>query len=214
MKVNIGPHINWIGPYQIADRIFFWQDKYSDTCPWAKRAYALGSWLSTNKDGTDSRLLKFCEWIQSKRHRKLDVQIDAYDTWSMDYTLAHIVLPMLKQLKATKHGAAQVEDTDVPLTLQSTAPGAKDRCEDEHDLDEHWFTRWDWVLDEMIWAFEQKIDDNSDNQFFDHGTPIVNETFEESISRIKVDYEGLKAHNARKANGFRLFGKYYEALWD
>jgi len=34
------------------------------------------------------------------------------------------------------------------------------------------------------------------------------------LKNIKVDREGLKAHQDRKANGFRLFGKYYQALWD
>jgi len=28
------------------------------------------------------------------------------------------------------------------------------------------------------------------------------------------DKEGWEAWNARKTNGFRLFGKYYEGLWD
>jgi len=28
------------------------------------------------------------------------------------------------------------------------------------------------------------------------------------------DSEGMKAHQKRMSNGFQLFGKYYEALWD
>jgi transcriptional antiterminator NusG len=30
----------------------------------------------------------------------------------------------------------------------------------------------------------------------------------------KCDYEGMKIVEARIQNGFRLFGKYYQALWD
>ena len=30
----------------------------------------------------------------------------------------------------------------------------------------------------------------------------------------ECDWDALKAHQKRNANGFRLFGKYYEALWD
>jgi len=213
MKVVIGPYKNWIGPYQIADAIFFWQDKYSDDCVWADRAHRFGTWLSENRDGSDTWLLKVCQWIESKRKRQVYVRIDKFDTWSMDHTLSYIILPMLKQLKATKHGSPNVDDSDVPLPLQSTAPGARDRCEEEWDLDEHYFTRWDYVLDEMIWAFEQQ-DNDGDSQFYDHGTKVAGETFEDSMNRIKIDYDGLKAYNARKANGFRLFGKYYEALWD
>jgi len=214
MKVVIGPYKNWIGPYQIADKIFFWQDKYNENCKWADRAHKFGTWLSENKDGSDSRLLKFCQWIDSKRNRQVYVRIDKYDTWSMDHTLALMVVPMLKQLKATKHGAPHIDDLDVPEPLRSTAPGARDRCEEPHDLDEHFFARWDYVLDEMIWAFEQKTDDSADDQFYDHGTKIAGETLEDSMNRIKIDHEGLKAWQKRKSNGYRLFGKYYEALWD
>ena len=31
---------------------------------------------------------------------------------------------------------------------------------------------------------------------------------------MKVDRAGLDAHEKRKQNGFRLFGKYYQGLWD
>jgi hypothetical protein len=30
----------------------------------------------------------------------------------------------------------------------------------------------------------------------------------------KWDSEGIKAHQERMSNGFRLFGTYYESLWD
>ena len=36
----------------------------------------------------------------------------------------------------------------------------------------------------------------------------------DQISKIKVDHEGLDAHNERIKNGLRLFGKYYRTLWD
>ena len=214
MKAVIGPYKSWIGPYQIADAVFFWQEKHSDTCVWADRAHRFGHWLSENRDGSDSTLLKVCQWIESKRNRQVYVRIDNYDTWSMDHTLAYIILPMLKQLKATKHGSPNIDDEDVPSPLRSTAPGARDRCENDWDTDEHFFTRWDYVLDEMIWAFEQKVDDNSEDKFYDHGEDIPGEDIMARIDRMKVDDAGLKAHIERKRNGFRLFGKYYEALWD
>jgi hypothetical protein len=132
----------------------------------------------------------------------------------MDATLALVALPMLKQLRATKHGSPYVDDLDVPTPIRSTAPGARDRCEEAYDLDEHHFQRWDWVLDEMIWAFEQKVDDNAVDQFYDYGTSVPGENVMDAVKRIKVDSEGLKAWQARKSNGFRLFGKYYECLWD
>jgi len=27
MKINIGPYINYLGPYQIAEKLLFWMDK-------------------------------------------------------------------------------------------------------------------------------------------------------------------------------------------
>jgi hypothetical protein len=211
MKVVIGPYKSWIGPYQIADAIFFWQEKYNDDCKWADRAHRFGTWLAEKKDGSDSWLLKACQWFETKRSRQVYVRIDKYDTWSMDHTLSYIILPMLKQLKADKHGAPHVDDEDVPDNIKSTNAPAK---ENDWDTDEHHFVRWDYILDEMIWAFEQQVDDNSDSQFFDHGEKIVGEDLMDSVRRMKVDEVGLKAWHERKKNGYRLFGKYYEALWD
>lgn len=211
MKVIIGPYKSWTGPYQIADLLIFWQDKYNDECVWAQRARRLGHWLAENADGTDSWITKACNWVESKRHRQIYVRIDKYDTWSMDATLALIALPMLKQLHATKNGAPNTDDADVPDNLKSTSAPPK---ENDWDTDANWFARWDYILGEMIWAFEQKTDDNAEDQFYDHGEKIPGEDLMDSIRRMKVDHEGLDAHNKRKANGFRLFGKYYEALWD
>ena len=216
MKVVIGPYKNWIGPYQIASALCFWAKPVKDECGFESKpdwVHDFGTWLSEDKNGKDSWLLKLCQWIENKRQRQIYVRIDKYDTWSMDHTLAYIVLPMLKQLKATKHGAPSVDDEDVPEPLRSTAPGARDRCEEAWDHDEHFFDRWDYVLEEMIWAFEQQAD-NSDDQFYDHGEKVAGESLEDSIRKMKVDQEGLQAWQKRKSNGYRLFGKYYEALWD
>ena len=211
MKVVIGPYKAWIGPYQIADAIFLWQDKYNDDCKWADRAHRFGTWLAEKKDGSDTWLLKACQWLETKRTRQVYVRIDKYDTWSMDHTLSFIILPMLKQLKATKHGAPFVDDEDVPDNLKSTNAEPK---EEDWDTDSNHFLRWDWVLDEMIWAFEQQVSDDGEQQFYDMGTKVAGETLEDSWRRMKVDDVGLKKWQARKANAFRLFGKYYEALWD
>lgn len=95
------------------------------------------------------------KWFGYTRTQKISVKIDRWDTWSMDHTLAHIILPMLKQLKATNHGHPS------ELTEQE----------------------WDEIQNKMIWSFEQKIKDEDD----DH---------------------------ARMAEGFRLFGRFYQNLWD
>jgi hypothetical protein len=132
---------------------------------------------------------------KNDKKRKIDVRIDRYDTWNMDHTLAHIIYPMLVQLKATKHGSPFVDDEDVPDHLKSiNAIGPK---QNEWDTDTLFHDRWTWVLDEMIWSFEHKKNDEWEDQYFD-----------------KKDLDGLNEMHLRMRNGFRLFGKYYEGLWD
>lgn len=214
MKVVIGKYKNWVGPYQIAEALCFWAKPELDEIGMKSKpdwVHKFGTWLSENKDGSDSTLLKVCQWIESKRSRQVYVRIDKYDTWSMDHTLALIVYPMLKQLHAAKHGAPWVQDEDVPDNLKSTSAEPK---ENDYDTDSNHFLRWDYVLEEMIWAFEQQVSDDGESQFFNHGTKVAGETFQDSMDRIKVDEVGLKAYQERKKNAFRLFGKYYEALWD
>ena len=137
--------------------------------------------------------------------QKVKVRIDRQDTWSMDHTLAHIILPMLKQLKETTHGAPYVENVDVPEELQMTVH-EKLAWKVDGETNDKWHDRWHWVLGEMIHAFEQKVKDDWMDEF---STP--NSSAEWGID---VDHEGIKKEQARISNGFRLFGKYYEGLWD
>lgn len=211
MKVVIGPYRNWIGPYQIADAIFFWQDKYSDTCKWAQRASNLGDWLALDKHGDPSYLARFCEWLHSKRKRQVYIRIDKYDSWSADSTIALIALPLIKQLQATKNGSGFIEDIDVPEHLRSTSAPIKNN---EWDLDDNFHKRYEWFLDEVIWALSCVVSDDDTDKYYEHGEPIKGETMMETIGRIKVDREGLDAHYARKQHALMMFGKYFETLWD
>jgi len=125
---------------------------------------------------------------------KINVVIDEYDTWNMDHTLAYIVLPMLKQLKETKHGAPSVDWEDVPRELRPSAEELR-AYNKNGETDFHFFDRWDWVLDEMIYAFDCKA--NKDDVWM----------------RLE-DKKEIDKEQKRISNGFRLFGKYYESLWD
>lgn len=215
MKIKIGPYKNWIGPYQIADMIFFWCEKHPDDALAERWDYKLldkfGDWLANDKNGDDSRLTKFCQWLESKRKRNIKIKIHNYDTWSMDHTLAYIIVPMLKQLNETKHGAPFVDDEDVPEELRSTSAPPK---ENDWDTDENHFKRWDWVMEEMIWAFEIHNDDDAESKFFDHSEVDRKDPLDILFTKVEIDREGLDAFQNRKQNAFRLFGKYYQALWD
>lgn len=162
---------------------------------------------------------------RSTKERRVSVRIDPYDTWNMDQTLALIIHPMLVQLKENKHGSPLVADSDVPDHLRSDAPGVPPK-ENEWDTDSNFFARWDWVLDEMIWAFEQ-LNSDWENQFHSgdidiRWIPHGEDTDGEELLRIEkgpkdthvFDKEGYDAHLARIQNGLRLFGTYYMSLWD
>ena len=213
MKVIIGPYKNWWGPYQIAELLCWWSPKHKDEVgiprhkPWV---HDFGTWLAENKDGSDSWITKLCNWIEQKRKRQVYVRIDKYDTWSMDNTLANIILPMLKQLKATKHGSPLVDDFDCPQHLWSVYAKPK---ENDWDVDEFWHQRWDYVLGEMIWAFEQELDPNAESKFFQYNHDPKLE-LEEQIQRTQYDEANHRQWQHRKQRGFQLFGKYYQCLWD
>jgi hypothetical protein len=143
--------------------------------------------------------------------RRVKITIDPYDTWSMDHTLALIIVPMLKQLKATTHGAPFVDDEYVPEHLCSTAAPP---TENEWDVDDNHFKRWDYVLDEMIWAMEQIANDDSESKFYDYSEVDEEADLMEQIAQMKCDREGLQKHYDRIANGTKLFGIFFQNLWD
>jgi len=237
MKVKIGPYKNWFGPYQLAELLMFWvpeeKDEYGIPHT-ADRVHKFGEWLAHGSiepepevgdiqkwgDRPHTWLYKFLSWIDSKKKRTIKVHIDPWDTWSMDNTLAYIVLPMLKQLKEKKHGAPYVDLTDVPKELHPKKQTKKQK--DNHETDSTHFERWDWVLDEMIFAFDSKVNDGWEDQFETGESDLQWKQLEGGMSEMvrgpndtKVyDWEGRKKYQARISNGFRLFGKYYENLWD
>ena len=215
MKVYLSGYRNhWLSPYTILEKVFFWREiDYDEPIieKWSNRLNPLCVAAQ-----------KFLDFV----HPKIEyVKIDRYDTWSMDHTLGRIVLPMLKQLKESKHGSPLVDDEDVPEELKSTTAPAK---ENEWDTDGNHFKRWDWVMDEMIFAFECKADDSWEDAFREgvidwktvpsawdeNGKPTLYTMEDGPNNTYKCDYDGMKVVQDRIQNGFRLFGKYYQGLWD
>jgi hypothetical protein len=217
MRVYIGPYVDrWISKVH---------DRYMD------RKYPDSLWPRYAEDGAapvDERAVEALEdalqWVYNqtinryldRKERKVKVKIERYDTWSMDHTLSYIVVPMLKQLQKSKHGSPFVDDEDVPEELRSTSAPPK---ENDWDLDNNHHERWEWVIGEMIWAFEQKMRDDweSDYYKYEHFEPKKDSkdwSEQIGIKLVWEDKEGRKAHQERMNNGFRLFGRYYECLWD
>jgi hypothetical protein len=217
MKVYLGKHINWIGPYQIAEMLCFWVKEVPDELGMLHKpdwVHDFGTWLAKDQDGNDSWLTRFCEWTPGKRKRTEWVHIDNYDVWGMDHTLALIIVPMLKKLKTQKHGYGWVDNKDVPTELRSTATGARTGVKNKWDWDNYAEARYSWMMDELIWTFEQLANDDHESQFYDHTESRKEKDFNKSIRKLKVDHTGLELHQKRIENGLRLFGKYFRTLWD
>lgn len=246
MKVYISNYRDhWCSPYTWIDYAFFWTD-------WSKCS-------RNRKFFIDEKYIEHPEWadkiadfltpisraiqtILDKIHPPIRyVKIDRWDTWSMDHTLAHIILPMLKQLRDTKHGSAIVDIEDVPEELRMV--GYEDGSSQfilefenqEQYQKESWeitHRRWDWVLNEMIFAFEHIVDDTWKESFSSGEidmtwTPVDkdgNEVPKGEHSFYQMghgpkhtyvcDYDGMRKVEDRVQNGLRLFGKYYSGLWD
>lgn len=207
MKVYLSkPRYHWISPYRIAEWLCFWREIDYDE-PWVKKfanvlAPVCEAWM------------KFLDVVHPEIKA---VKIDYWDTWSMDCTLTPIILPMLKQLKKDKHGSPNVDDEDVPPYLQYKKKRSKIKAGVDQDIhridadDELIHRRWDYVLDSMIWSFEQLARDDWESIYFTH----TNEDDELlGGKKMKWNKEGWMLHNNEIQRGLTLFGKYFRALWD
>ena len=235
MKVYISRYRDhWYSPYTMIEHLFFWTEwskcgrhkgMWPEDRPWVDHPEWVDRWADRLEP-----ISRFIQTVLGIIHPRITyVKIDRWDTWSMDHTLADIVLPMLRQLRRDKHGAPHVDDADVPEHLRSTAAEPK---ENEWDTDSNHFQRWDWVMDEMIFAFEMKVKDDWQAEFHSgeidmKWVPVDVDGNEVAKGEHKYyrmdrgpndthvyDAEGAQRVQERISNGFRLFGKYYEALWD
>lgn len=84
---------------------------------------------------------------------------------------------MLELLCKSGHGAPPISNEDVPEGLHKPEGMAPS------EIDTAYFARWEYVLNEMRWSFDQ----------------------------LRV--RDLPEETTRIDNGLRLFGKYYRDLW-
>ena len=187
--------------------------------------------------------------------QEMSIRIDEWDTWNMSETLGEIALPMLKQLKETKHGSPHVELEDVPEELRLHGDSRNETsqldlfADEKYDSDcwQAMHDRWDWALNEIIFAFESIVGYNEEwaDKYFSGETDILYLPLDKDNNPLgpaqrleedtpadiedkvttwqvvrgpkdtsKFDKVGYRKEGERIANGFRLFGKYYQGLWD
>jgi hypothetical protein len=164
--------------------------------------------------------------------RKIEVEIHDYDTWSLDVTLAYIILPCLLRLKETKHGVPNEIVNDVggeSYNVQSSFDFYTETHNESFDIA---CKKWDDILDKMIWSFHQLIIDYENRYRYGKG---IYETIEldelypnpitgklEKLYKMNdknkdnhwFDFVGQELHQERIQEGLNLFGKYYRNLWD
>jgi hypothetical protein len=165
--------------------------------------------------------------------RKIDVEIERFDTYSFDHTLALIVYPALIQLKMTKHGVPSELVNDVGGESYNSQSCFDFYTESHNEAFDIACKRWDDVLDKMIWSFEQLLKDDYDKQYH-HGSAKYDwvesdKTYPNPISGKMektyqmvdknpdehwYDVEGHQLHEQRIQEGLELFGKYFQNLWD
>jgi hypothetical protein len=209
MKVKIGPYLNWWGPYQLLGLLNHVGVSKEKTDEWAEKS---PEWF------TD-----LCQWVHDQRKQDVKVKIHDYDTWGMDHTLAIIILPMLKQLKATKHGSAYLPVFD---QTSNSAQGCFDFYEEgDNAAWEEGAKQWDEIMDKMIWSFEQiQPGFGWEAQYCEVPCELDLDDYPEDEEKTsipvrwkvegKYDWDGMKKHQARITEGFKLFGEYYQNLWN
>jgi len=226
MKVNIGPY-----PYDLIP-VRKWETRYE---MFRSKTHAFldedeYTWYDKIVFGFFDKLTDLVWPINSwarNRKRKVKVHIDGYDVWSADHTIALVIYPLLLKLKEIKHGSCPVDFEDVPEQFHPTEEAGPDNGYTDNTIHD----RWEWVLNEIIWAFEQCTHpDNNDAQFYHNSDQlgmVFNKTDDAGYSTIGFDYQkdpskpkywvdekGRKDHYKRINNGLRLFAKYYFGLWD
>ena len=87
-------------------------------------------------------------------------------------------------------------------------------------------------MDEMIFAFEHTLDDSWEDAYRSGVSDYISVPIDKDGNEVPrgehryyqmkegpnhtyvCDYDGINLVQKRIANGFRLFGKYYQGLWD
>jgi len=133
------------------------------------------------------------------------IKLDASDTWSVDYTLSKLAVPLIKELHRTKHGYGLIDDSDVPKELRT---GNNDHNEPKHD----------WFMQEIIWCLNEiaEGEPNSPVYGYDEDLFLFNSEERTPEQQRKVDeyMEECQNYDDRVQNGCILFGKYFRGLWD
>lgn len=224
MKYIVRRPLSWFGPYQLLEPLEKALIKFgmSEDSAW-KIIESVGSKIPKRPFEAVYKFRKNLPW------NKDIIKIDPWDTWSMDNTLAPIIVKLLKQLKETKHG---IPADFVYVGGEEYVPQL---CFDFYSkdtrtlFDTHAEMRWNEVLDKMIWSFEELVTRESDSSYDEpYWEDMTDEEIQKDLndpnsiynilnvnsSKKKINHQKMEEYYQKLQEGFTLFGKYYTNLWD
>lgn len=159
------------------------------------------------------------------QEREISIEINDYDTWNVDSTLALVIAAILKKYRdMDKFGIpgrlSQVggDDNDSQRSFsfyKATYSDSFDKAVDH----------WNEILYQMWWAFDQYNQDWED-QFYTGqadmiSKPVQGHEYSDCVEMVpgpnhtlKFDRVGYEAHRDKIHAGIKLFAEYYENLWD
>lgn len=151
--------------------------------------------------------------------KKCEVILDKEDTWNMDFTVATIVAPLIKQLRETTHSYAAIDKEDVPQELHQTYG-----TQGEH-TEKYSVQAYEWVLNEIEWAMNEISNENKNEPPYHTKTgtmefgeidlktrtgPLIFDGWESTPESVAAN----KAYHDRIQGACVLLGKYLTTMWD
>ena len=124
-----------------------------------------------------------------RKNRANHVDIDDWDIWSLDHTLARIIHPALIRLKEKQHGYPELWEDGMCYHECYTRQLHFDFI-DEDVESKYLQDKWNRILDDMIYA----MDIIATEKIYD------------------IDFDTYD--NERVDRGLELFGKHFCSLWD
>lgn len=137
----------------------------------------------------------FLVWVSNILTKlvKDKIKVTTLDVYDADVTMAKVILPVLETYVQHKQSYGFVDDCDVPANLKTGFDY------DETNLKK----KWDYVLEEMIFAFRAI----SNSRMFIHDFHEETTEWDKSYSCAVMELE------KRINNGTALFGKYFSSIW-
>lgn len=190
MKVKIGPYIEFIGIFQIFDKLK-WFGVSEDRCH--KMAEAVDDRLPFISD--------FLIWLDSKRNRKIKVILDNYDHWSFRDSLSPIIYAMLVDLKTHRNGwpSKFESDEEWDIILDKMIWSFQ-------ELQRDWESDYYKENDSLINFRTKREDKPGKSDFFKR---MMLEQ-----GQILYDRQGEAIHREKIQEGLELFGTHFLDLWD